>query len=97
MICKECGAPLKPGAKFCTKCGAEVEKEPIILTCPECGRQVSEHQQFCRFCGCTLDFSNHHQPDIPDIPDIPVIPQPEQKQTSFFESEVKPMKDVQRN
>ncbi len=93
MICKECGAPLKPGAKFCTKCGAEVEKEPIILTCPECGRQVSENQQFCRFCGCTLDFSNHHQPDIPDIPDIPVIPQPEQKQTSFFESEVKPMKE----
>ena len=40
-----------------------------------------------------MDFSNHHQPDIPDIPDIPVIPQPEQKQTSFFESEVKPMKE----
>ncbi|MBP3872050.1 MAG: DUF898 family protein [Faecalicoccus sp.] len=93
MICKECGAPLKPGAKFCTKCGAEVEKEPIVLTCPECGRQVSADQKFCRFCGCTLDFSENEEPQIPDIP---VIPQPQTKETSFFESEVKPMKEKPR-
>ena len=37
MRCKNCGAPLKDGAKFCTKCGAPVEKKsfprvlPVIL------------------------------------------------------------------
>ncbi len=86
MICKKCGAQIKPGAKFCTHCGADVEKEPLVLTCPECGRKVSADQKFCRFCGCTLDFSPEEPTDIPEIPSIPV---PEEKPGSFFESEVK--------
>lgn len=27
MVCRHCGAPLKPGANFCGKCGAKVEPE----------------------------------------------------------------------
>ena len=29
MFCSKCGTPLKDGARFCTKCGAEVNKEQL--------------------------------------------------------------------
>ncbi|MBR3008271.1 MAG: SH3 domain-containing protein [Stomatobaculum sp.] len=34
MRCKNCGAPLKDGAKFCTKCGAPVGKKSFLRTLP---------------------------------------------------------------
>ena len=53
--CPVCGADLRPGAAFCTNCGAnlaEVRKEKI---CPECGEVLQGDEVFCPKCGHHLD------------------------------------------
>ncbi|MCF0135382.1 MAG: zinc ribbon domain-containing protein, partial [Lachnospiraceae bacterium] len=35
MNCPQCGAPLNPGAKFCTSCGAKQQVEPVFAPAPE--------------------------------------------------------------
>ena len=35
MICKNCGANLADGMKFCTKCGSKVMEEPVVNTAPQ--------------------------------------------------------------
>ncbi len=60
MRCVKCGAELKPGAKFCGKCGAKVEEEPPVerpsvqpqtVPCPHCGAEMPVSAQFCGRCG----------------------------------------------
>ena len=43
--CKNCGAPLAAGAKFCPECGTKV-----VAVCPKCGTPVSGGK-FCPECG----------------------------------------------
>ena len=47
--CPQCGAPLQPGAKFCSACG-----EKLQSTCPTCGAAVAPGSRFCAACGQAL-------------------------------------------
>ena len=48
-FCKECGAPVNPGAKFCSNCGT-----PQSNSCPQCGNPVDAGSKFCSNCGQRL-------------------------------------------
>ncbi|MCH4886793.1 zinc ribbon domain-containing protein [Acidaminobacter sp. JC074] len=52
-LCKNCGAALAEGVKFCGSCGAQVEEESKKL-CPNCGAEVGE-SKFCNSCGTSLE------------------------------------------
>lgn len=47
--CPDCGHPLRPGAKFCDRCG-----KPRQLTCPKCGQGLRPQAKFCERCGATV-------------------------------------------
>lgn len=49
-FCRKCGAPMRPGAKFCGACGFVQEGK----TCPKCGRPISEGSGFCKHCGAKI-------------------------------------------
>jgi len=54
--CKNCGAVIRDGAKFCPDCGSEVEKtkETIIENrnfCENCGSELNPGDSFCAECG----------------------------------------------
>ncbi|MBE6491281.1 MAG: zinc ribbon domain-containing protein, partial [Methanobrevibacter sp.] len=54
--CKNCGAVIRDGAKFCQDCGSEVEitKETIIENrnfCENCGSELTPGASFCAECG----------------------------------------------
>lgn len=57
MKCTSCGNELKPGQKFCTKCGTPVavafasETKTIGAQCPKCGNVLNPRQKFCTKCG----------------------------------------------
>lgn len=48
MKCKECGAELNEGAKFCEECGAAVPQNRL---CPDCGTESPSFAKFCFNCG----------------------------------------------
>ena len=49
MICPECQADNKEGAKFCSECGT-----PLSLRCPSCATPHRAGQKFCDECGTAL-------------------------------------------
>lgn len=51
MKCPKCNAELRPGAKFCTKCGTKIEVQPV---CPKCGAVLKPGAKFCTKCGTKL-------------------------------------------
>lgn len=62
-VCKNCGADLKEGARFCIKCGAKTEEtvntqaqntEPQKKHCANCGKQLSDTARFCTGCGAKI-------------------------------------------
>ena len=52
--CENCGATLRPGAKFCEQCGAAAPKPEPEATCPNCGQPVRPDAKFCDNCGTSL-------------------------------------------
>lgn len=48
MRCKNCGAELIDGAKFCGECGTVVEE---VNRCPHCGAEIYKGATFCAECG----------------------------------------------
>jgi len=46
LICAQCGLRNAPDAKFCRKCGNELD-----YVCLNCGRQLSPGAKFCGSCG----------------------------------------------
>ncbi|MGC9060849.1 MAG: zinc ribbon domain-containing protein, partial [Thermoplasmata archaeon] len=50
-ICINCGSHLKPGDKFCRKCGRKVELE---VYCTKCGTRAEPDDLFCGKCGTKL-------------------------------------------
>lgn len=60
MNCKKCGSELKPGQKFCMKCGTPVSVNPQTASkqvptadtvCAKCGSPLKPGQKFCMKCG----------------------------------------------
>lgn len=50
--CPACGAPFRPGARFCHSCGQpRPDDEPTAKACPNCGHALREGAQFCPECG----------------------------------------------
>ena len=53
--CPACGQALKPGARFCHACGAEIAVlKPGKTICPSCGKELEESLKFCNACGKPL-------------------------------------------
>ncbi len=59
--CTNCGKELKPGAKFCMKCGApvsapvaQVKSVESSATCPSCGKLLKPGAKFCMGCGAPV-------------------------------------------
>lgn len=55
-ICSSCGNVLRPGAKFCGRCGHTNAAPPVAPTpspayCPNCGRPLRPGVKFCGVCG----------------------------------------------
>ena len=46
MSCVKCKSQLKPGAKFCSKCGF-----PVYKRCSTCGSKLIDGMSFCEHCG----------------------------------------------
>ncbi|MGN0412333.1 MAG: zinc ribbon domain-containing protein [Lachnospiraceae bacterium] len=55
--CRNCGAPLAPGVKFCARCGAPApalaptQAPGNVSFCPSCGNAVAPGTRFCMSCG----------------------------------------------
>ena len=52
--CSVCGARIKKGIKFCTKCGAEIVSKSEDSFCPECGEKITGNGKYCFHCGYNL-------------------------------------------
>ena len=55
MICKNCGAEVKDGVKFCPSCGYKVvppvQAAPEAGVCSDCGAKLKPGVKFCPSCG----------------------------------------------
>jgi len=61
LFCPECGASLRPAARYCLKCGQSVRRVDSIsvqagglrrnVFCLKCGNQLRPHSKFCLKCG----------------------------------------------
>jgi len=78
--CKVCGATLRSGSKFCTKCGTKVTiameevKHDAERICQHCGETISNPAaEFCRRCGHKLSVS---KPKPAPTPKPTPAPQP---------------------
>lgn len=61
--CAQCGAPLKPGHRFCQVCGtAAAIALPASVACPKCGASLKAGAKFCGACGATIASSAPAQP-----------------------------------
>lgn len=60
--CSRCGEVLKPGAKFCTKCGAPAAslQTRSNLMCAGCGAELIDGAKFCAKCGTPVGASSSH-------------------------------------
>ncbi len=51
-VCPRCGAPHRPGARFCATCGAALpEAPPEPAFCTKCGARLRPESNFCPNCG----------------------------------------------
>lgn len=54
MKCKQCGAEIKEGAKFCQACGAKQEPPEPQRFCMACGAPLKGGTAFCTSCGAAV-------------------------------------------
>lgn len=57
-LCPRCGAEMKEGAKFCSRCGYEYNHGKI---CPNCRATIKDDALFCTNCGCKFNTSSKSQ------------------------------------
>ncbi|MDD6231365.1 MAG: zinc-ribbon domain-containing protein [Frisingicoccus sp.] len=55
MFCIKCGAEIRPGSRFCMKCGNPVKTETVNKCCIGCGAKLRAKQIFCSNCGTRFD------------------------------------------
>lgn len=70
MNCPKCNSELRPGAKFCTKCGQKIEMLPV---CPQCGAQLKANAKFCMKCGFRLMASESSIKSMEAKPSAPYV------------------------
>lgn len=67
MKCSKCGAEIKSGQKFCTKCGTRVtDQQPqsavkqvtSVVRCAKCGAEMRPNQKFCTKCGTPVSLNS---------------------------------------
>lgn len=63
MKCVQCGSELKPGAKFCTSCGAK-QPEQGADHCPSCGAALQPGAKFCKNCGSPVQSAPQQAPTL---------------------------------
>jgi len=58
--CPHCGNPVRPGARFCSRCSqpltppSAASPGPVANTCPRCGTAVRPGARFCGSCGFSM-------------------------------------------
>jgi RNA polymerase subunit RPABC4/transcription elongation factor Spt4 len=55
MVCKLCGAEVADSAKFCSECGAKIERQ---ICCKKCGMILTANAKFCPECGEKVDIKS---------------------------------------
>jgi RNA polymerase subunit RPABC4/transcription elongation factor Spt4 len=58
--CEQCGAVLRAGVKFCSKCGSAVVSPKVPKTeptCSNCGNRLKANAKFCTKCGTAVEKS----------------------------------------
>lgn len=55
MQCKQCGAEIKDGVRFCSQCGTPISQNTF---CMSCGSRLLPGQMFCTNCGLKVDNSS---------------------------------------
>ena len=65
--CVKCGNDLKPGAKFCMKCGSpvsapvnQVKSVETVAVCPQCGKQLKRSEERRVGKECRSRWSPYH-------------------------------------
>ena len=61
LACASCGAEHSSGARFCSECGA-----PLQRTCPACGSEQPASATFCSDCGIALREDARRAADTTD-------------------------------
>src|SRR5918999_5233782 len=62
-----CGAPLLPGAHFCSNCGRPSSATSPVLACSHCGQPLPADSNFCAFCGHPVAAEElAHAPELED-------------------------------
>lgn len=51
VTCEQCGAPMKAGQQFCSKCGSTAKS----TSCPSCGKKMHASDLFCSSCGTKVE------------------------------------------
>ena len=75
-FCSNCGNVIKTGAKFCSKCGAQMSiSDPGAG--PVCHKPVAGDEKFCMHCGSTIA---HAESGRISSPSPQVVPQPQASQ-----------------
>lgn len=64
-FCSNCGNALKTGAKFCSKCGAQMSL-PGMVACPVCHKPVVGDEKFCVHCGTKIARSENGNASVPN-------------------------------
>lgn len=54
VACPSCGAKNGKEARFCQECGAQLEKQ-AVLVCADCGAANDNGAKFCTECGAKLN------------------------------------------
>ncbi len=52
--CPSCQALIRPGARFCGRCGTSLVPQQAAPHCPHCGAEVQTTSRFCPTCGRPL-------------------------------------------
>ncbi|MBR6376817.1 MAG: zinc-ribbon domain-containing protein [Oscillospiraceae bacterium] len=61
MKCKNCGAELLSGVRFCFECGADVSSSDQVI-CKNCGAENESGAKYCKECGFSLLEQGSNQP-----------------------------------